>query len=82
MSNDPNALPANCILPEPQLLFAGGKTHAHPLRGLTDYGPYSLAIGAPKLVRLAYLAPNDLLPKLDARANELINKQQVRQAPK
>lgn len=81
MSNDPNALPANSILPEPQLLFAGGKTHTHPLRGLTDYGPYSLDIGAPKLVRLAYLAPNDFLPKLDALVNELINKQQVREAP-
>lgn len=80
MANDPNALPANSILLEPHLLFAGGKTHAHPLRGLADYGPYSLDIGAPKAVRLAYLAPSDLLPRLDALAGELMNKQQVREA--
>ena len=81
MVNDSSALPANSILREPRLLFAGGKTHAHPLRGLTDYGPYSLDIGAPKVIRLAYLAPSDLLPKLDALASELMNKQQVREAP-
>ncbi|TAL55298.1 nuclease PIN [Pandoraea sp.] len=81
MANDPNALPANSILPEPRLLFASGKTHAHPLRGLVDHGPYSLDIGAPNVVRLAYLAPSDLFPRLDALAGELINKQQVREAP-
>jgi hypothetical protein len=74
MTNDPNALPANFILPEPHLLFAGGKTHAHPLRGLVDYGPYSLDIGAPKVVRLAYLAPSDFLPRLDVIAGELMTK--------
>jgi len=81
MSNDPNELPENFILPEPPLLFAGGMTHAHPLLGLVDYGPYSLDIGAPKVVRLAYLAPSDFLPRLDAIAGELMNKQQVREAP-
>ena len=81
MANDPSALPANSILPEPRLLFASGKTHTHPLRGLTDHGPYSLDIGAPTVVRLAYLAPSALLSKLDALASELMNKQQVREAP-
>ncbi|SAL30963.1 piwi domain-containing protein [Caballeronia cordobensis] len=81
MTNDPSELPANSILPEPNLLFAGGKTHAHPLRGLMDHGPYSLDIGAPTVVRLAYLAPMDLLPRLDALVRELMGKQQVREAP-
>lgn len=81
MAEDPNALPANSVLPEPRLLFAGGKTHVHPLRGLTDHGPYSLDIGAPKVVRLAYLAPSELLPKLDALTSELMSSQQVREAP-
>lgn len=80
MSDDSSVLPGNSILPEPHLLFAGGKTHVHPLRGLTDYGPYSLDIGAPKVVRLAYLAPSDFFPKLDALASELMNRQQVREA--
>jgi hypothetical protein len=80
MATDPNALPANFILPEPKLLFAGGKTHAHPLRGLQDHGPYSLDIGAPKQVRLAYLAPQELLPKLDTLVTELNAKQNPREA--
>ena len=63
------------------MLFARGKTHVHPLRGLTDYGPYSLDIGAPRAVRLAYLAPTTLLRKLDSLASELKSKQQVREAP-
>lgn len=81
MVDDSNTLPANSTLPEPRLLFAGGKTHVHPLCGLTNYGPYSLDIGAPKEIRLAYLAPSDLLPKLDVLTHELMSRQQVREAP-
>lgn len=81
MAEDPNSLPANFRLQEPKLLFASGRTHVHPLRGLTDFGPYSLDIGTPKVVRLAYLAPSDLLARLDAIAGELGTKQQVREAP-
>jgi len=81
VASDANALPGNFTLPEPMLLFAGGKSHAHPLRGLRDYGPYSLDIGAPNQIRLAYLAPYDLLAKLDLLVRELVTKQQVREAP-
>ncbi|CCN21269.1 Piwi domain protein [Bordetella bronchiseptica MBORD762] len=81
MTNDPNVLPANSIISEPGLLFASGKTHIHPLRGLVDHGPYSLDIGAPKVVRLAYLAPSQCLSKLDSLASELMNPQRVREAP-
>jgi hypothetical protein len=36
---DPNVLPGHVILPEPMLLFGGGQTDAHPLRGIATHGP-------------------------------------------
>lgn len=80
MAVDPNALPGHFQLPEPLLLFAGRKTHAHPLRGLVDFGPYSLDIGGPRHVRLAYLAPADLLGRLDGLTKELATRQQPKDA--
>jgi len=68
---DISALPAHCILPEPRLLFQGGRTDVHPLRGLSQYGPYSAGLGFPGHVRLAYLAPTGCLSKLDTIVTEL-----------
>lgn len=34
-----DALPAYSIAPEPELIFHGGRTDRHPLRGLIDHGP-------------------------------------------
>jgi hypothetical protein len=75
MASNPNELPGNFSLPEPELLFAGGKTHKHPLRGLNDFGPYSGDLGFPTQVRLAYLAPKELMGKIDGIVDELRKKQ-------
>lgn len=75
-----NELPANFTLPEPHLLFSGDKTHKHPLRGLNDYGPYSADLGIVSQVRLAYLAPTDLMKKIDSIVTELRAKQEPKDA--
>lgn len=80
MASNPNVLPANFALPEPYLLFAGGKTHKHPLCGLNDFGPYSAGLGLVPQVRLAYLAPTDLLRRVDHIVDELRAKQQPKDA--
>jgi hypothetical protein len=58
-------------VPEPKLIFAGGQTDLHPLRGLIANGPYSLTLGVPSRVRIAHLAPRRDLPRLDRLATEL-----------
>jgi len=75
MANNLNELSANFSLPEPELLFSGGRTHKHPLRGLNDFGPYSAALGLANQVRLAYLAPSDLLKRVDSIVGELRSRQ-------
>jgi len=65
MVANPSSLPAHSILPEPRLLFQGSRTDTHPLRGLSQYGPYSADLGLPGMVRLAYLAPAGYMRKLD-----------------
>lgn len=77
---DINELPSNFILPEPSLLFAGGKTNLHPLRGLNDFGPYSLDFGLTKQVRLAYLAPKEYMSHIDNLVYELKNNCQPKEA--
>lgn len=69
--DDPSALPGHSILPEPMLLFSGGKTDAHPLRGLAARGPYSAELGLLSQIRIAYLAPQDYVSKLDGLLAEL-----------
>jgi hypothetical protein len=73
MAADPSSLPAHSILPEPRLLFQGNKIDTHPLRGLSQYGPYSAGLGLPGQVRLAYLAPAGYIRKLDELVSELNN---------
>lgn len=73
MQGDHSILPAHAMLPEPRLLFQGSQTDIHPLRGLSQYGPYSAALGLPGQVRLAYLAPAAYIPKLDGIVSELQN---------
>jgi len=71
MANDANELPGNFAIPEPALLFAGSRSHTHPLRGLRDFGPYSADLGMPTRVRLAYLAPANVMQKVDKIVDEL-----------
>src|SRR4030042_4675042 len=71
MGEKPYVLPGHAILPEPLLLFGGSQTDTHPLRGLSNYGPYSAGLGFPSRVRLAYLAPAEFMDKLDGIVKEL-----------
>jgi hypothetical protein len=66
-----SVLPGCSCIPEPQLLFAGEKTDAHPLRGLLRHGPYSTNLGLPLRVRLAFLAPSKYMAKLAGLVAEL-----------
>ncbi len=58
-------------LPEPDLKFARGYTHKHPLMGLIQNGPYSLSFGALSCLRLALLAPRKDMAKLKGLTKEL-----------
>ena len=71
MAEKPYVLSAHAILPEPLLLFDGSKTDTHPLRGLSNYGPYSAGLGLPGRVRLAYFSPFEYMGKLDGIVSEL-----------
>ena len=70
-ASDPNALPGHSILPEPMLLFGGGHTDAHPLRGIATHGPYSVDLGLIGRIRIAFLAPQDYMGRLDGLVSEL-----------
>jgi hypothetical protein len=67
-------------LPEPDLLFAGKKTHKHPLLGLIESGPYSLTLGAPTRMRLAAMAPRKDMGRLRGLIAELQRKAAPREA--
>lgn len=67
-------------LPEPDLLFAGKKTHKHPLLGMLRTGPYSLSLGAPSRIRCALIAPKQSIRKLTGLVGELRSKAVPREA--
>src|SRR4051794_16869871 len=71
MANSIYQMPAHSALPEPRLVFGGGKQDEHPLRGLHSNGPYSTILGFPRQVRLAYFAPRALMSRLHGLAREL-----------
>lgn len=70
MTDSPYLLPGYTQLPEPLLLFNGGRD-IHPLRGLKKYGPFSNGLGYPTKIRLAYIAPVEYMSKLDGLFLEL-----------
>lgn len=80
MSSNIAELCAHTALPEPALLFAGSKTHKHPLLGLINYGPYGLKFGTLAHLRLALLAPAGDMQKLTSLVNELKGKAQPKEA--
>ena len=80
MPSRPTELPANSKVSEPDLLFAGNSTNKHPLVGLRDFGPYSADLHVPQRVRLAYLAPQALLGRIDGIVRELRGKHRPREA--
>ena len=69
---DYSQLTGHQVLTEPLLLFGGGKTDLHPLRGLIQNGPYSLNLGFPGHVRVAFLTPRGMANRLDNLVNELM----------
>lgn len=64
-------LPAYSTVPEPELVFDGGKTDRHPLRGLINHGPFSLKFGAPSVVRFAIVAPQSDMDRINGLVREL-----------
>ena len=81
MSPHHEQLPAHSVLGEPPLLFAGGGTEIHPLKGLISRGPYSLDLGFPAHVRLAYLAPRDCMGQVERIVAEMQSSAPVQEAP-
>lgn len=73
-------LPGYTTLPEPDLLFASGRTHKHPLLGLIEHGPYGLQFNALSSLRLAILAPRKDLAKLVRIIKELNSPAEPREA--
>ncbi len=67
-------------LSEPDLLFAGDKTHKHPLLGLVETGPYGLRFGTPNRLRLALMAPRRNLKTLMGLVDELERSAEPREA--
>ncbi|MFY9287967.1 MAG: nuclease PIN [Alphaproteobacteria bacterium] len=67
-------------VPEPRLVFANRQMDLHPLRGLIDHGPYSQGLGVPTRVRLAFLAPQTGMQKLDRIARDLTQSYRPREA--
>lgn len=74
------ALCGYTALPEPNLLFAEGKTGKHPLMGLINHGPYGLKLGNLSNLRVALLAPHKDMSKLTGLVNELKGKAQPKEA--
>ena len=73
-------LPGYTVLPEPDLLFADGCLHKHPLMGLIEHGPYGLRLGAPSRLRLALMAPAAHIGKLAGLIAELERPARPREA--
>lgn len=80
MSAKISELPAYSLLPEPKLLFGGGKADIHPLRGLINNGPYGHGLGYPLEVKPAFVAPTGMMAKLDSLITELQSVREVKDA--
>jgi hypothetical protein len=59
------------VLPEPDLLFSGNKTHKHPYFGLIQFGPFGLKYGTPSRLRFALVEPRLHKGKLKSLVKEL-----------
>ena len=75
------ALPAYTVASEPELVFHGGKTDRHPLRGLINHGPFSLRFGAPSVVRFAVVALRNDMARIDDLVRELDTSVMPEEAP-
>ncbi|MCK4841506.1 MAG: hypothetical protein KAT04_06440 [Methylococcales bacterium] len=68
-------------IPEPELLFADGKTDKHPLRGLLEYGPYSAGLGYLNNVKIAFMVAKGHGDKLSQIYKELKKPAKVSDTP-
>lgn len=80
MSSTSSELSGYTVLPEPELLFSGNKTHKHPYLGLIQHGPFGLKYGTPSTLRLALVEPRLHAGKLKALVNELNGKAKPKEA--
>lgn len=80
MSGSVSELCGYTSLPEPDLVFAGGKTHKHPLMGLSASGPYGLKFGVPSSLRFALVARHSDVTKLTGLVGELKKSAEPREA--
>jgi hypothetical protein len=78
---DVSELPGFSSIPEPDLMFSGGKQDKHPLRGLIAHGPFSLKYGTLSSLRLALLAPKGNVWQLRGLVTELTDGAKVRDVP-
>ena len=76
-----DAFPAYTVAPEPELIFHGGRTDRHPLRGLINHGPFSLKFGAPSVVRFAVVALHADMARIDGLVRELGSSVMPKEAP-
>lgn len=67
-------------LPEPELLFHQGGLHRHPLAGLIEHGPFSLKLGIPGRLRIAIVARQSDMQRLNNLVRELGQFAKARQA--
>ena len=80
----PQQFPDYIELPEPKLVFNpydAAATDAHPLRGLTRFGPYSNGIyeAVPSSIRLAAIVPEGTGPQLQKFFLEINHRQEPRE---
>ncbi len=59
------------FFPNQCFCLAAGETDAHPLRGIAAHGPYSADLGLISRIRIAFLAPQGYMGKLDGLVSEL-----------
>jgi hypothetical protein len=81
MTENESELPGHSVLPEPDLMFAGGMLDRHPLRGLMAAGPYGLKYGTPTSLKLALLAPKRHLQQLHKLVSDLTGVAKTREVP-
>jgi hypothetical protein len=81
MRADRSELPGFLTIPEPALMFAGGKFDKHPLRGLIDHGPFGLKYGTPSSLRLALLSPKANVCQLRGLISELTGGAKTKDVP-
>jgi hypothetical protein len=80
MSVETSEMSGYVSLPEPDLIFSGGRKHKHPLLGIINHGPYGAKFDAVSSLRLAILAPRSDIGRLKSLIVELESPAKPREA--